>query len=51
MGTTDEYAVKAAYIVATEVWLQLSSKDLESGTLADTVGTDKTQYLTGTRGG
>ena len=42
--------VRTTYIVPTEVGLEFSCKDLESSTFADTVGTDETEYLTGTRG-
>ncbi|KAI3494682.1 hypothetical protein L1887_40498 [Cichorium endivia] len=38
-------------VVAAEVGLLLARKDLERGRLADTVGADETEHLTGTRGG
>ena len=34
-------------IVAAEVRLEFACKDFESGTLADTIGSDKTEHLTG----
>lgn len=40
---------KKTHIVPTQVRLELSSKDLEGGTLTDTVGPDKTKDLTGSR--
>ena len=39
------------HIVAAKVGLQLSSKNLEGGTLSDTVGTDKAEHLARARGG
>ena len=39
------------YIVATKVRLQLSCQNLQRGTLSNTVGTDKSEYLTGARSG
>lgn len=41
----------ATHVIAAEVRLQLSSKDLQRGTLADTVGTNKPKYLTRARSG
>ena len=39
------------YIVATKVRLQLSSKNLQSGALSNTVGTDESEHLTRARSG
>lgn len=44
-------AVRATYLIATQIGLQLASKDLESRTLANTVGTDKPKYLAGAGSG